>query len=270
MVGFVGANGAGKTTTISMLLGFISPSAGDITLFGEPVRPFTAHRLHQAIGYAAGDMELPPRLTGKQYLQFVMSQLRGNHGKRLKELTLRLQPELDKKIGTLSRGNKQKIALIAAFIGEPKLIVLDEPTSGLDPVMQETFLALIREVQAAGTTVFMSSHYLSEVADVCSRVILMRSGRIIRDLSSEEMLKGSGKRVRVVTGYKTTKPPTGASDVEKSEADGRTVLEFVYRGDPSELQVWIAALKQLEDIEITEYNLEGVFKSLYEDEGGAT
>lgn len=268
VVGFVGANGAGKTTTISAILGFISPTSGTVSVFGEAVHPASAHKLHRAIGYAAGDMELPARLTGAQYLAFVAHQTKGSHSKRLADLTKRFQPQLDKKIGTLSRGNKQKIALIAAFLTSPKLVILDEPTSGLDPVMQEAFLQLIRDEAARGTTVFMSSHYLSEVADVCSRVILMRSGRIIRDMSSQEMLTGSGKHVRVVTGYKATKPPADASDVELSHADGQTTLSFVYHGDPVQLQVWVAALKQLEDIEITEYNLEGVFKSLYEDEGG--
>lgn len=268
VVGFVGANGAGKTTTIGAILGFIRPSEGTLQLFGHPVMPESAHILHRRIGYAAGDMELPPRLTGGQYLAFVSRHSGGNHDQRLADLIKRFQPQLDKMIGTLSRGNKQKIALIAAFMTNPELIILDEPTSGLDPVMQEVFLSLIREVQAAGTTVFMSSHYLAEVADVCSRVILMRGGKIVRDLSSEEMRASSGKHVRVVTGYKSTKPPTHASDTTVTYDHGRTTLSFVYKGAPADLQVWLAGLKQLHDIEITEHDLEGVFKSLYEDEGG--
>ncbi len=267
VVGFVGANGAGKTTTISTILGFIAPTSGSVQVFGEAVLAASAHKLHRNIGYAAGDMELPPRMTGAQYLAFVAHQTHGKYSKRLGELVERFQPQLDKKIGTLSRGNKQKIALIAAFLTSPKLVILDEPTSGLDPVMQEAFLQLIRDEAARGTTIFMSSHYLSEVADVCSRVILMRSGRIIRDISSEEMLAGSGKHVRIVTGHKAVKPPAGATDVEQVHDEGQTTLSFVHRGSPSQLQVWVAALKQLEDIEITEYSLEGIFKSLYEDEG---
>lgn len=268
IVGFVGANGAGKTTTISTILGFIHASEGEVEVFGETVRPATAHRLHDRIGYAAGDMELPARLTGVQYLQFVLHQQKGGHRQRLNELIQRFKPQLDKKIGTLSRGNKQKIALIAAFMTSPELIVLDEPTSGLDPVMQEVFLDLVREVQASGATVFMSSHYLNEVADVCSRVILMRDGKIVRDMATTEMLEGSGKRIRIVTGYKATKPPAGAVDTEKTLEGNELILTFTYRGKPNELQVWVAGLKQLHDIEITEHNLEGVFASLYESEGG--
>ncbi len=266
IVGFVGANGAGKTTTISMLLGFISPTEGEVRLFGQPVRPSSAHQLHTRIGYAAGDMKLPAKLTGEQFLDFVAHQSKGSHEKRRKELIEKFKPQLDKKIGTLSRGNKQKVALIAAFMTSPELVVLDEPTSGLDPVMQEVFLQLVREARANGTTIFMSSHYLNEVADVCSRIILMRSGKVIRDLSAKEMLAGSGKAVRVVSGYKALRPPQGVSDVEVTTEGTTTVLSFVSRLAPSELQVWLAGVKQLKDIEVTEYNLEGVFKSLYEDE----
>lgn len=269
VVGFVGANGAGKTTSISTLMGFISPSEGKAILFGSVVHPAEAHVLHARVGYAAGDMELPSRLTGEQFLHFALNQAEGTHETRFKDLCARFKPQLDKKIGDLSRGNKQKIALIAAFMTNPELIVLDEPTSGLDPVMQEVFLDLVREVSANGVTVFMSSHYLSEVADVCSRIILMRDGRVVRDMKAQEMLAGSGKHVRITTGYKTTKPPAKATDVEKSEDGGKTVLSFVFHGEPSELQVWVAGLKQLSDIEITEYNLDGVFKSLYEPEGEA-
>lgn len=266
IVGFVGANGAGKTTTISMLLGFISLTEGEVRLFGQPVHPSSAHQLHTRIGYAAGDMELPAKLTGDQFLDFVAHQSKGGHEKRRKELVKKFKPQLDKKIGTLSRGNKQKVALIAAFMTSPELVVLDEPTSGLDPVMQEVFLQLVREARANGTTIFMSSHYLNEVADVCSRIILMRSGKVIRDLSAKEMLAGSGKAVRVVSGYKALRPPQGVSDVEVTTEGTNTVLSFVSRLAPSELQVWLAGVKQLKDIEVTEYNLEGVFKSLYEDE----
>lgn len=266
IVGFVGANGAGKTTAISTILGFISPNEGEVMLLGEKVSPATAHHLHTRIGYAAGDMELPPRLTGEQFLRFVLHQSSGDHTQQLSDLVAKFKPQLDKKIGTLSRGNKQKIALIAAFVTNPEFIILDEPTSGLDPVMQEVFLDLVRATKARGATVVMSSHYLGEVADVCSRIILMRDGQVVRDLLAKEMLAGSGKAIRVVTGYRATRAPQGATDVELADQDGLTVLSFVSRAKAHELQVWLAGVKQLKDIEITEYNLEGVFKSLYESE----
>jgi ABC-2 type transport system ATP-binding protein len=263
VVGFVGANGAGKTTTISALLGFIRPTSGEIEVYGRRVTPETMHRTHGKVGYAAGDMELPARLTGEQYLKFVAAQFNSDP-ERLRELCSKFSPQLNKKIDTLSRGNKQKIALIAAFLPRPELVVLDEPTSGLDPIMQEVFLELVREEQARGTTIFMSSHYLNEVADVCSRIILMREGKIVEDVDAEHLLAQSGKKVRIVTGYLSTRPPKGAVEVveEKNEED-LLVLSFTWKLEPSDLQRWLAGVKQLRDIEVTEYNLEGVFKEMY-------
>lgn len=266
IVGFVGANGAGKTTTISMLLGFISPSEGEVRLFGEEVKPWNAHRSHKGIGYAAGDMELPGQLTGQQYLSFLRHQGGGVTKETYESLIKRFSPQLDKKIRDLSRGNKQKVALVAAFLRDPDLVILDEPTSGLDPVMQEAFLSLVRDYRARGKTVFMSSHYLQEVADVCSRVILMREGVIIQDVPAGELLARSGKQVTIRTAYKATKPPKDAESTEITEKDGITTVSFVYKADLGELQRWLAAVKQLRDVEVTEYNLEEAFKSLYEKE----
>ncbi len=264
VVGFVGANGAGKSTTINAMLGFITPTAGKIMLFNQLVSTNSAHIQHARLGYAAGDMELPGTLTGKQYLSFLMHQYGKDVSKRLIELEKILKPQLDKKIGTLSRGNKQKVALIAAFMTKPELVILDEPTSGLDPIMQEVFIELVREEAARGTTIFMSSHYLTEVADVCSRVILMRQGKIIEDLSSDQLLAASGKKVSLITGYKRTQPPKGALDtIKETDANGNISLEFIWKQPPNELQQWLAGVKQLIDIEITEDSLDGVFKEMY-------
>ncbi|HRJ06696.1 MAG TPA: ABC transporter ATP-binding protein [Candidatus Saccharibacteria bacterium] len=265
VVGFVGANGAGKTTTISMMLGFLGATKGEVRLFGETIRPQTAHRLHGRIGYASGDMELPLNLTGKQYLTFLLHQSNTKES-RLAELIQRLSPQLDKKIGKLSRGNRQKIALVAAFVTNPDVLILDEPTSGLDPAMQEAFLALVRDTQANGKTVFMSSHYLQEVMDACSRVILMHNGKIILDKLTDELLTQGGKHITIKSAYRPTKPPKKAEEVETSFEDGLLTMKFVYKTDVAELQSWLAAVKQLKDVEISEYNLEETFKSLYEAE----
>lgn len=266
VVGFVGVNGAGKTTTISLLLGFIRPTKGSLSLFSTPVTPEGAARHHQRIGFASGDMELPPQMTGAQYLQFVMAQYPGTPS-RLDELTSIFSPQLNKKIATLSRGNKQKIALIAAFLPSPDLLILDEPTSGLDPIMQDAFLSLIHKEKTRGTTVFMSSHYLGEVADVCTRIILMKDGRVVEDIDAASLLSKSGKRVRIISGYAGTRPPKGAQNVEKTlDEQDKTVLEFTWKSEPRDLQHWLAGIKQLVDIEVTEYNLEGVFKEFYEAE----
>lgn len=265
IIGFVGANGAGKTTTIAMILGFLNLSQGDVKLFGKAVHPTNAHKSHHQIGYAAGDMELPAQLTAAQYLRFLRHQ-RKSKIDNYDELLKRFSPQLNKKIHTLSRGNKQKIALVAAFLGEPDLVVLDEPTSGLDPVMQENFLDIVRNYKKQGKTVFMSSHYLQEVMEVCDRVLLMSSGRIVQDVTTLELQSMGGKQIHVQTGYRPTKPPKGAESVETDFVDDVLTLRFVYKGDIAELQRWFVAVKQLKDVEISEYNLEESFKSLYETE----
>ena len=231
VVGFVGANGAGKTTTISMIMGFLGVTSGEVQVFGQAVSTAKSYKAHERIGYASGDMELPAQLTAEQYFRFLLAQYDGDHHKTYKKLVKLFAPQLDKKIHSLSRGNKQKIALIAAFMTDPELIVLDEPTSGLDPHMQEVFLDLVRERSKAGMTIFMSSHYLQEVADVCDRVVLMKDGNIVQDIETKELLASGGKRVTIRTGYKSTMPPKDAESIEHSEEDGLYGLSFVHRGD---------------------------------------
>jgi len=269
IVGFVGVNGAGKTTTINMLLGFTSPTEGSLSLFGEQVKLPSSHRSHRHIGYAAGDMELPARMTGRQYIQFVASQYEGDHTKHLTYLTKIFSPQLDKKISTLSRGNKQKIALVAAFLTKPSLVVLDEPTSGLDPIMQDVFLQLVREERDRGTTIFMSSHYLQEVAEVCTRVLLMKNGKIVEDLSSEQLQETSGKTVRLISATKAEPPHRGVSVVEHSKSDGGYQLSFVYKGKIADLQSWIVRQTDVIDIDISERTLEAEFRALYQNDGAA-
>lgn len=265
VIGFVGENGAGKTTTISMLLGFISPNSGQVSVFGQRVTPANAHESHAHIGYAAGDMELPESMTGRQYIKFVMSQAGGKaHTKRFEELYEIFKPQLDKKIGSLSRGNKQKIALVAALVTQPKLIVLDEPTSGLDPVMQAKFLDVIRDESARGTTVFMSSHYLQEVAEVCTRVLLMKDGRVVEDLTQFDLAERAGKTVTITT-RSEAHAPEHATAVETRRAGESFELSFSYTGHVDALLAWVAEQQDVSDIEITERTLEEEFKHIYND-----
>ena len=265
VIGFVGENGAGKTTTISMVLGFISPNQGTISLFGQSVTPANAHVSHARIGYAAGDMELPESMTGRQYIKFVMSQSGGKkHAKRYEQLYKIFEPQLDKKIGSLSRGNKQKIALVAALVTEPELIVLDEPTSGLDPVMQAKFLDVIRDESARGTTIFMSSHYLQEVAEVCTRVLLMKDGKVVEDLTQFDLAERAGKTVTLTTRSEAT-APEHATAVETKRVGESYELSFSYTGHVDALLAWVSEQTDVADIEITERTLEEEFKHIYSD-----
>jgi len=264
VIGFVGLNGAGKSTTINLLLGFQKPSEGEIFLFGEKVIISNAYKSHRRIGFATGDMSLFDGMTGRQYLRFIAR----SYGQTIntpafKKLVERFDPQLDKGLSTLSRGNKQKIALIAAFMVEPELVILDEPSSGLDPLMQQHFLDLIREESQKGTTVFMSSHYLNEVVDVCSRIFLIKNGELVKDIPTSELESSAGKLVRVVT-KNEVKPPKSAEIVERETRGDSHVLQFVYKDKALRLQEWLGTLPHLEDLSITDHSAEAAFEDLYE------
>ncbi len=261
IVGFVGPNGAGKTTTISMLLGFIKPSVGTVELFGQNILPQTAHSVHKKIGYAAGDMALFDNLTGEQYLDFFANQY--GSSKRRNELIQALLPKITSKLKHLSRGNKQKIALIGALQHEPELIILDEPTSGLDPLMQKTFLNLLEAEKARGATIFMSSHILSEVAEVSDRVIFMRDGKIIINQAINEIKGREGKLVKLygAKAFDKKQLPKNANNFEKTGIN----ISFEYSGDANTLLGWLAKQK-ITDFIVEQRTLDDLFEHLYENE----
>ncbi len=268
IVGFVGLNGAGKSTTINMLMGFLHPTQGSIRIFGEEILPQNAHRSHRRIGFATGDMSLFDHMTGRQYHAFVAR----SYGVKLqtetyRRLSARFQPQLNKKIGTLSRGNRQKIALIGAFMIEPQLVILDEPSSGLDPLMQQHFLDLIREQTQRGTTIFMSSHYLKEVVDVCTRILLIKNGVLVKDIPTSQLEVAAGKHVRVVTKVEVT-PIKDAQLIERETGNGTHVLEFVTKEKPLRIQTWIGSLPNIQDFTVTDHDSEAVFEELYTEEAG--
>lgn len=269
IVGFVGPNGAGKTTTIALLLGFLRPTKGDIKLLSRyAIKPETAHRSHKHIGYIAGDMTLPDGITGAQYLKFMASQF-GIDEQVRQRLEARLNPQLDKKLKALSRGNKQKISLIAALQHDPELIIMDEPTSGLDPLMQETFLDIIREEAARGATVFMSSHILSEVAEVCTRVMFMKNGRIVSDQATTDIEKNAGKLIHISADNEQIKiilssMPGDAVVISKSASR----LTLRYDGEMHIALRWLS-MKKFNDLQIVDRQLDDLFIDLYKEEGNS-
>ncbi len=262
VVGFVGLNGAGKTTTIAMMLGFIRASAGEVSILGQPVTPEHAHRVHSQVGYASGDMSLPGNMTGQQYLNFVEANHKIKQARQKQDLIERFKPQLDRKLSTLSRGNRQKIALIAAFLTSPSLVILDEPTSGLDPMMQDAFLQLIEHERARGTTIFMSSHYLEEVAEVCSRIIVLRDGKLINDLPSSQISANQGKYVKLVTGRQASLP-VGATNMKSTTMAGNFITEFSYDGSVSKLLTWLSAQRGVQDVTISDNSVDEAFRQLY-------
>jgi ABC-2 type transport system ATP-binding protein len=176
--GFLGPNGAGKTTTIRLLLALQRPTAGSVRLFG-----LDTHRdsvsVHARCGYLPGELELHPRLTGRCVLDW-FARARGNVNQRLRDqLVERFDVILDRQVHELSKGNRQKLGIVLAFMHHPDLLILDEPTSGLDPLMQNEFQHLLRETIAEGRTVFLSSHELDEVQRVADSVAIIRAGQLV-------------------------------------------------------------------------------------------
>ncbi len=195
--GFLGPNGAGKTTTIRCMLDLIRPQGGTVRVLGldpqaEPIQ------VRARVGYLPGELNLEPNLRVGSMLRYLAA-LRGNRldWAFVRELAERLRLSLDMPVKNLSKGNKQKVGVVQALMARPELLLLDEPTSGLDPLMQQEVYRLIHEAQAGGATVFFSSHVISEVETLASRVAIIRKGRIAETVEPRQLLTMTTRRVRV-------------------------------------------------------------------------
>jgi len=263
--GFLGPNGAGKTTTIRTLLDLLHPSGGSARIFGLDSHR-SSRQIRARLGNLPGDFACDPRLTGHEFLAFC-AEARGIRGPGSGSLLAqRFEADLDRRIGELSRGNRQKIGLIQALFHDPELLMLDEPTTGLDPLMQEEFLAVVGEYRERGGTVFLSSHDLDEVERVCDRVAIIREGRLA---AVEKVADLRGRAYHHVS-IEFDGPPDGAefariAGVSELEVDGPRV-SFKASGalDPV---VKAAARHTVLDMELTEPTLEEIFLTFYGREG---
>jgi ABC-2 type transport system ATP-binding protein len=263
--GFLGPNGAGKTTTIRTLLDLLHPTAGRALIFG-----LDSHRasreIHARVGNLPGDFSCDDALTGREFLDYC-AQARGLAGLGSGSLLAeRFEAELGRRIGDLSRGNRQKIGLVQALFHDPELLLLDEPTSGLDPLMQEEFLAVISEYRERGGTVFLSSHDLGEVERVCDRVAIIREGRLA---AVERVAELRGRAYHYVAIEFDTPVDaaefTQVASIRNLEADGRHVsFEVIGALDPV---IKAAARHTVIDMELTEPTLEEIFLTFYGREG---
>jgi len=194
--GFLGPNGAGKSTTIRMLLALQRPTKGRATLLGLDAAADSVE-IHRCTGYLPGDLELFPRLTGRQHIAwFARARAIGDHS-LADQLVDRFQVVVDRPVRELSKGNRQKIGLVLAFMHRPELLVLDEPTSGLDPLMQHEFEALLRETAADGRTVFLSSHELDEVQRSVDRIGIIKEGRLVAEDTVEGLRRAAPQKMEV-------------------------------------------------------------------------
>ena len=261
--GFLGPNGAGKTTTIRSILDFIRPSSGSIEILGlDSVKDST--KIHEKIGYLPGELELFSQMNGRDFLKY-MANLRGNvDWNYVEELIHKLNAQSEKRIGDLSHGNKQKFGLIQAFMHNPDILILDEPTNGLDPLVQEEFHKILKELKNSGKTVFISSHVMSEVEELCDRVGIIREGELIA-VETVEGLKA--KRMQSIEVHFKEKVPENIlkdiSDVEDVEIQ-ENVLKAKVPGN-SNLDSFIKTIAHYEVTKIIapEPNLEEIFLSYF-------
>ncbi|WP_422121943.1 ATP-binding cassette domain-containing protein [Planococcus sp. X10-3] len=189
--GFIGPNGSGKSTTLRVLLGILKATEGQVTIFGKDAWK-DAVEIHKRVAYVPGDVSLWPNLTGGEVIDLFIKLRGGNNKSRREELIQRFDLDPSKKCRTYSKGNRQKVALIAALSSDADLYILDEPTSGLDPLMERVFQEYIKEAKAEGKSVLLSSHILSEVEKLCDKVAIIRQGKIIE--------KGTLTELRHLTG----------------------------------------------------------------------
>jgi len=263
VLGLVGANGAGKTTFIRTLLDLIRPTSGSISVFGHSSRRDSV-AVRAMCTYLPGEFVLPPRLTGYQAIQRFTFARRNVARDSVDTLADRLDLDLSRKVGDLSKGNRQKLGLVLAFAPKAPLVVLDEGTSGLDPLLQRTFADLVAEAVHAGSAVLMSSHVMTEVEQIADRVALLKDGRVAVVDDVSRLLAGSRRRghVRAADGPDTPAIAaalgriTSVSEVQTDDG----VIAFACRGSVDPILKALAAF-DVESLELAHADLEDAFFS---------
>jgi ABC-2 type transport system ATP-binding protein len=257
--GFLGPNGAGKSTTVRLLLGLLRPTSGRAWLFGDEAAHVEV--AHRHVAYVPADVALWPSLTGAEILELLAALGPGTDLRYRAELVERFGLEPDKRARAYSSGNRQKVALVAAFATRAALLVLDEPTSGLDPLMDREFRGCVAEAAARGQTVFLSSHQLTEVESVCHRVGILRRGRLIEVAGLEELRRL--RRTEVDVSFAGPPPDLahvpGVSDV-RFPAPARVRLTL---GGPPGPALRALATAELTSIDVREPTLEEIFLEYY-------
>ena len=258
--GFIGPNGAGKSTTIRTLLGLIAPTSGSAEIFGKNITT-QKESILQNIGYLPSEAIFYRGMKVKDILRLSADLRKKDCTEEAKTLCERLQLDTSRKVDDLSFGNRKKVAIVCALQSNPDLLILDEPTGGLDPLMQKEFFEILKERNTNGTTIFLSSHVLSEVQRNCTRAAIIRDGKIIACDSVEVLAKTSTKRV-TVHGAVELDRLYGIRDI-KSTQDS---VSFLYSGNMNSLLEALSS-GQVNDLTVTEPDLEEEFLHYYEKDG---
>jgi ABC-2 type transport system ATP-binding protein len=258
--GFIGPNGAGKSTTIRLLLSLIHPTSGRATVFGKDV---VAHgpEIRRDIGYLPSEVYYYEGMKVIDLLKYSASFYEGDCTKRIQELSEIMELEMNRRISDLSYGNKKKVGIVQGLLHSPKLLFLDEPTAGLDPLMQRKFFNLIRQENARGVTVFFSSHILGEVQRLCTRVGIIREGRIVEISNIRTLQQNNYKKVRVTADglNPAAFDLPGVTNIQME--DGTS--SFFFKGDINAVLQKISGI-QVTDVTIEEPTLEEIFMHYYE------
>jgi ABC-2 type transport system ATP-binding protein len=263
--GFLGPNGSGKSTTMRLLLDLIRPSSGSAAVLG-----LDAHRdsleLRRRVGFLPGDFELYPKLTGAEVLDFFAG-LHGGVDRRVRDdLVARFDAPLDRPVRDLSTGNRQKLGIVQAFMHEPECLILDEPIAGLDPLVQHAFHDLLAEVAASGRTVFLSSHTLSEIERVTTRIAILRRGRLVVVDTVQNLLRVARQQYEVEFGGTPPRADVlrAVDGVQEVEGDGsRFLLSFTGAADPI---VKALAAYDVRSLRSRDADLEEIFLRYYRED----
>ena len=257
--GFIGPNGAGKSTAIRTLLGLIHPTSGSATIFGKNCT--TSPEVRSELGYLPSEVFYYDNMRVIDLLKYSASFYKKDCTKRISELAEIMDLDLKKKIDDLSFGNKKKVGIVQGLLHEPKLIILDEPTSGLDPLMQQKFFELIGEENKKGATVFFSSHILSEVQKMCSRVAFIKDGKIMKLEKMSTLQEHNYKRISIESKSSITKETFDISGISDFVIKGNTA-NFIFKGNINDITKRIAEI-ELRNISIDEPDLEEIFMNYY-------
>ena len=257
--GFIGPNGAGKSTFIRTILGLLIPTSGEAKILGQD--PFKeGAEIRKRIGYLSSEVNYYNGMNAEELLRYSASFYSNVDTSRIKKLANQFELDLKKDIEDLSFGNKKKVALIQCVLHEPDLIILDEPTGGLDPLMQNRFFELLEEEHKKGTTIFFSSHILSEIQRMCQRAAIIKEGKIVKVENIQELMKKQMKNCRLV--FKETPDNLKLPENAQNEHWSDQKLTFEYVGAVSPLMEWIAK-QDLLDVAVEEPTLENIFMNYY-------
>lgn len=262
--GYLGPNGSGKTTTIRCLMGLLTPTDGQCSLLGRRVVPGRATQ-HTHVGYLPGEFRIWRRLTARKSLGILAALGHGGStSTRREELAERLDLNLDRPVGALSKGNRQKVGVLFAFQHQVDVLILDEPTIGLDPLVRQVVLDLIREVAQAGATVLLSSHDLSEVAAVCSRAAILREGRLVELAPISRIVQQGERHLKVwfAKGAKVPALPADRIDGLRVIQQGPASLHIAYQGTADAVLKWLARFP-VDRIATPQSSLEDAFMQYY-------